>query len=63
MDTADPRIFDQDMDGQPGITVDVTVEGALAGLLGGADHKIYVMQINRNSIAVRLRQMVASRAP
>ena len=49
MDTADPRIFDQDMDGQPGITVDVTVEGALAGLLGGADHKIYVMQINRNS--------------
>ncbi|MEE2789593.1 MAG: hypothetical protein VX589_19800 [Myxococcota bacterium] len=51
MNTMDPRIFDQDMDGQPGITVDVTVEGALASLLGSADHKIYVMQINRNAMS------------
>jgi len=42
-DTADPRVFDQDNDGHPGMTVRVEI----MGLIGG---EVYVVQRNRNRL-------------
>jgi hypothetical protein len=50
MDAADPRVFDQDNDGHPGMTVQVEI----MGLIGG---EVYVVQRNRN----RLMGTVVSR--
>lgn len=43
MDAADPRVFDQDNDGHPGMTVQVEI----MGLIGG---EVYVVQRNRNRL-------------
>jgi hypothetical protein len=43
MDAADPRVFDQDNDGHPGMTVRVEI----MGLIGG---EVYVVQRNRNRL-------------
>ena len=43
MDEADPRVFDQDNDGHPGMTVRVEI----MGLIGG---EVYVVQRNRNRL-------------
>jgi len=42
-DEADPRVFDQDNDGHPGMTVQVRI----MGLIGG---EVYVVQRNRNRL-------------
>ena len=42
-DVADPRVFDQDNDGHPGMTVRVEVMGLISG-------EVYVVQRNRNHL-------------
>ena len=43
MDAADPRVFDQDNDGYPGMTVRVGIMGLING-------EVYVVQRNRNRL-------------
>jgi len=43
MDVADPRVFDQDNDGHPGMTVRVEIMGLISG-------EVYVVQRNRNRL-------------
>ncbi|MFC2105153.1 hypothetical protein ACFLS0_00095 [Candidatus Bipolaricaulota bacterium] len=43
MDAADPRVFDQDNDGHPGMTVRVGIMGLING-------EVYVVQRNRNRL-------------
>lgn len=43
MDGADPRVFDQDNDGHPGMTVHVEIMGLISG-------DVYVVQRNRNRL-------------
>lgn len=43
MDEADPRVFDQDNDGHPGMTVRVEIMGLISG-------EVYVVQRNRNRL-------------
>ena len=42
-DVADPRVFDQDNDGHPGMTVRVEIMGLISG-------EVYVVQRNRNRL-------------
>jgi hypothetical protein len=43
VDAADPRVFDQDDDGHPGMTVRVEIMGLISG-------EVYVVQRNRNRL-------------